>query len=67
MKTGLAEDVTEAADRGAMTLSRRDKMLALAGTLAALLMAGLDQTIVATAGPDDPSAPCRSRHRFTRG
>jgi EmrB/QacA subfamily drug resistance transporter len=32
-------------------LSRRDKTLALAGTLAALLMAGLDQTIVATAGP----------------
>ncbi|MEX2584200.1 MAG: MDR family MFS transporter [Gemmatimonadota bacterium] len=34
------------------TLSRRDKILALAGTLAALLMAGLDQTIVATAGPE---------------
>jgi EmrB/QacA subfamily drug resistance transporter len=33
-------------------LSRRDKVLALAGTLAALLMAGLDQTIVATAGPE---------------
>jgi EmrB/QacA subfamily drug resistance transporter len=34
------------------SLSRRDKALALAGTLAALLMAGLDQTIVATAGPE---------------
>lgn len=32
--------------------SRRDKTLALAGTLAALFMAGLDQTIVATAGPE---------------
>src|SRR5690606_9344438 len=33
-------------------LTRRDKVLALAGTLAALLMAGLDQTIVSTAGPE---------------
>jgi EmrB/QacA subfamily drug resistance transporter len=33
-------------------LTRRDKVLALGGTLAALLMAGLDQTIVATAGPE---------------
>jgi EmrB/QacA subfamily drug resistance transporter len=33
-------------------LSPRHKYLALAGTLAALLMAGLDQTIVATAGPE---------------
>ena len=34
------------------TFSRRDKVLALTGTLAALFMAGLDQTIVATAGPE---------------
>ncbi len=34
------------------TYTRRDKVLALAGTLAALFMAGLDQTIVATAGPE---------------
>jgi EmrB/QacA subfamily drug resistance transporter len=33
-------------------LSKRDKVLALSGTLAALLMAGLDQTIVSTAGPE---------------
>jgi EmrB/QacA subfamily drug resistance transporter len=32
--------------------SRRDKVLALTGTLVALFMAGLDQTIVATAGPE---------------
>jgi EmrB/QacA subfamily drug resistance transporter len=36
----------------ANALSRRDKILALGGTLAALLMAGLDHTIVATAGPE---------------
>jgi len=36
----------------AFSLSRRDKSLALAGTLVALLMAGLDQTIVSTAGPE---------------
>lgn len=43
--------VTEAPDLAA-TMSKRDKMLALTGTLAALMMAGLDQTIVATAGPE---------------
>lgn len=32
--------------------SPRDRFLALAGALAALTMAGLDQTIVATAGPE---------------
>src|SRR5690606_20112633 len=32
--------------------TRRDKILALTGTLVALFMAGLDQTIVATAGPE---------------
>jgi len=36
---------------GAASLSPREKFLALAGTLAALMMAGLDNTIVATAGP----------------
>jgi len=33
-------------------ISRRDRVLALAGVLAALLLSGLDQTIVATAGPE---------------
>lgn len=42
----------EKEDEGIPVLSRRDKTLALAGTLVALLMAGLDQTIVATAGPE---------------
>ena len=35
-----------------MQISRRDRVLALAGVLAALLLSGLDQTIVATAGPE---------------
>ncbi|MEX2570213.1 MAG: MDR family MFS transporter [Gemmatimonadota bacterium] len=46
-RTLLMDDEEEQA-----TFSRRDKVLALTGTLAALLMAGLDQTIVATAGPE---------------
>lgn len=33
-------------------LDRSERTLALAGTLVALLLAGLDQTIVATAGPE---------------
>ena len=52
MKTGVAEEVAEVVDGEMTTFSRRDKMLALGGTMAALLMAGLDQTIVATAGPE---------------
>jgi EmrB/QacA subfamily drug resistance transporter len=53
MKTGLAEEVTApTAVTDGSSLSRRDKTLALVGTLGALLMAGLDQTIVATAGPE---------------
>lgn len=35
----------------AASLSRRERNITLAGVLAALLLAGLDQTIVATAGP----------------
>ena len=34
-----------------MELSRRERALALTGVMTALLLAGLDQTIVATAGP----------------
>lgn len=34
-----------------MELSRRERTLALTGVMTALLLAGLDQTIVATAGP----------------
>jgi EmrB/QacA subfamily drug resistance transporter len=53
MKSSTARQAAPAGPRfeGA-PLSSRDKALALAGTLAALLMAGLDQTIVATAGPE---------------
>jgi EmrB/QacA subfamily drug resistance transporter len=53
MKSGTVPAALEEGSvfRG-VDLSRRDKVLALAGTLAALLMAGLDQTIVATAGPE---------------
>lgn len=35
-----------------VAIGRRDRVLALAGVLAALLLSGLDQTIVATAGPE---------------
>jgi len=34
------------------SLTRRDRIFAMAGVLTALLLAGLDQTIVATAGPE---------------
>src|SRR5690606_36025489 len=53
MDTKVARVAPEAgAFEGPPGFSRRDKVLALGGTLAALLMAGLDQTIVATAGPE---------------
>lgn len=52
MQPGSTHDPEHGADTAPVVLSRREKTLALAGTLTALLMAGLDQTIVATAGPE---------------
>ncbi|MQA92604.1 MAG: DHA2 family efflux MFS transporter permease subunit [Gemmatimonas sp.] len=49
--SALPHTSAEAGEEDSPPLTRQDKFLALAGTLAALLMAGLDQTIVATAGP----------------
>jgi EmrB/QacA subfamily drug resistance transporter len=52
MEPGVTPQPEPLAHAAPVQLSRREKTLALAGTLTALLMAGLDQTIVATAGPE---------------
>lgn len=45
-------DSGPAAHARATAISRRDRVYAMAGVLLALLLSGLDQTIVATAGPE---------------
>ena len=45
-------DTGPAAHARATAIGRRDRVYAMAGVLLALLLSGLDQTIVATAGPE---------------
>ena len=50
--SGPPADTGPAAHAAAPAVSRRDRVYAMAGVLLALLLSGLDQTIVATAGPE---------------